>query len=75
MHSRRQSGPAGDDVDQVADNRRGGRHRPCPSTVEERVAHGVADHADRVVGAADLGQRRPVLDQGRRHPQLEPVLR
>ena len=73
QHSRRQGGPAGDDVDQVADDRRGGRHRAGTSAVEKGVAHGVADHADRVVRAADLGQRRPVLDQGRRNAQLQPV--
>ena len=75
QHSRRQSGPAGHDVDQVADDRRGGRHRARASAVEEGVSHGVANHADRVVRAADLGQRRPVLDQGRRDAQLQPVFR
>ena len=48
---------------------------PGPSAVEERVAHGVADDPDRVVGPADLGQRRPLLDQRRRHPQLQARLR
>ena len=60
------------DVDQVADDGRGGRHGAGSSAVEERISHRVADDADRVVRAADFGQRRPVLDQGRRHAKLEP---
>ena len=42
-----------------------------PAAVEEGVAHGVADHPDRVVRPAHLGQRRPLLHQRRRDPQLQ----
>ena len=48
---------------------------PGAPAVEERVADGVAHDPDRVVGAADLGQRRPLLDQRRRDPQLQPRVR
>ena len=57
-HPRGQDRPAGDHVDQVADDGRSRGHHAGTSAVEERVADGVADDPDRVVGPAHLGQRR-----------------
>ena len=51
-------GPADGQVDQVGDHGAGGRHLAGPLAVIQRVADGVADDGDGVVGAAHLGQRR-----------------
>ena len=72
--SRGETGPAGDDLDQVADDGRRRRHRAGPSAVEQRIADGIAHHADRVVRSADLGQRACLVGPGSA-PPATPVRR
>ena len=68
-------GPADGQVDQVGDDGAGGRHLAGAPAVVERVADGVADDVDGVVGAAHLGQRRGVPQQHRRDVQRAPLAR
>ena len=62
-------------VHQVRHHRRGGRQGAGPGPVVEGRTHRVALHQDRVHDAVDVGDEAPVGDQGRVHPQLDPVRR
>ena len=72
--------PADGQVDQVGDDGAGGRHLARAPAVIERVADGVADHVDGVVGAAHLGQRgvraaaAPARRAGPAGPSCQPGL-
>ncbi len=58
-------------LDQVADDRRGGRQRAGALAEEHRLAHRVADHVDGVVDAVDAGERVGVGDHGGMHAHVD----
>ena len=71
-HPRGRPGPAGDDVDQISDDGRGGRHGAGASAVEEGISDGISDDSDGVIRASDFGQRTLAFDQRWGHAELEP---